>query len=160
MAAKVIGITGANGGIGAALAKQLAARGEKLVIAARRVKELNQVAKECGSDTLPIITDVTKRADIQHLRAEAIRAFGHVDVWVSNAGRGSGRGVLDLTDEDFDKMITVHTKSAWYAMQAILPHFIERSEGHLINVCYLSCVQAPSHTQSFSFRPGLPQSAV
>ncbi len=134
MAAKVIVITGASGGIGAALAQQLAARGEKVVLAARRAAELRQVASQCGPDALAVVTDVTRRSDVEHLRDEALRAFGHVDVWINNAGRGIGRPVLDLTDDDFDQMMAVNAKSALYGMQAIVPHFKERGAGHVINV--------------------------
>jgi short-subunit dehydrogenase len=134
MTAKVIVITGASGGIGAALAKQLAARGEKVVLAARRAAELKQVASQCGAGALAVVTDVTRRSDVEHLRDEALRTFGHVDVWINNAGRGIGRPVLDLTDEDFDEMMAVNAKSALYGMQAIVPHFKERGAGHLINI--------------------------
>jgi short-subunit dehydrogenase len=57
-----------------------------------------------------------------------------VDVWVNNAGRGITRPVLELTDDDVDEMISVNVKSALYGMQAIVPHFVERGSGHLINV--------------------------
>jgi len=133
MTAKVIVITGASSGIGAALAKQLAARGEKLVLVARREKELKEVAAACGKDALPIVADVTHRAEVERVRDEALRSFGHVDVWINNVGRGIGRQVLDLTDEDFDEMMKINVKSALYGMQAIIPHFKERKEGHLIN---------------------------
>ncbi len=134
MAGKVVVITGATGGIGAELARQLAARGEKLVLAARREAELKQVAAACGPDARVVVTDVTRRADVDHLRDEALRAFDHVDVWVNNAGRGIGRQVLDLTDEDFDLMMAVNVKAALYGMQAIMPHFKARGAGHVINM--------------------------
>ena len=134
MTSKVVVITGASGGIGAATAKLLAGRGDKVVLAARRLAELKQVAEQCGAGALPIVTDVTLRADVEHLRDEALRAFGQVDVWINNAGRAITRQVLDLTDEDFDQMMAINTKSALYGMQAIVPWFKERGAGHLINV--------------------------
>lgn len=134
MTEKVIVITGASSGIGAALAKQLSSRNEKLVLAARREAELQQVAKDCGNNAVAVVTDVTKRAEVNRLRDEALKAFGHVDVWVNNVGRGIGRQVMELTDEDVDEIIAVNLKSALYGMQAIIPHFKERRAGHLINV--------------------------
>ena len=131
---KVIVITGASAGIGAALARQLAARGDHLMLAARRAKELGQLARSCGRDTFPFTTDVTRRQDVNRLRDEALRTFENVDVWINNAGRGINRNVLELTDEDIDEMMAVNVKSALYGMQAILPHFKERGQGHLINV--------------------------
>jgi NADP-dependent 3-hydroxy acid dehydrogenase YdfG len=134
MTSKVIVITGASSGIGAATTRQLAARGDKVVLAARRLTELKQVAELCGACALFVVTDVTRRADMEHLRDEALRAFGQVDVWINNAGRGINRHVLDLTDEDFDQMMAINTKSALYGMQVIVPYFKECGVGHLINV--------------------------
>jgi NADP-dependent 3-hydroxy acid dehydrogenase YdfG len=134
MTSRIIVITGASGGIGAATAKLLAGRGDKVVLAARRLAELKQVAGQCGADALPVKTDVTRRADVEHLRDEALRAFGRVDVWINNAGRAITRRVLDLTDDDFDQMMAINVKSALYGAQAIVPHFKERGAGHLINV--------------------------
>lgn len=134
MTSRVVVITGASGGIGAATAKLLAARGDKVMLAARRQAELTQVAKQCGEGARHVVTDVTRRADVEHLRDEALREFGQVDVWINNAGRGINRPVLELTDEDFDEMMAVNTKSALYGMQAIIPHLKERRAGHLINV--------------------------
>jgi short-subunit dehydrogenase len=134
MAEKVIVITGASGGIGAATARLLAGRGDKVVLAARRLVELKQVAEQCGSEALPIVADVTHRADVDHLRDESLRVFGRVDVWINNAGRALSRQVLELTDEDFDLMMCINTKSALYGMQAIVPYFKEHGTGHLINI--------------------------
>ena len=81
-----------------------------------------------------MVTDVTKRKDVERLRDAALKKFGHVDVWVNNAGRGIGKNVMELTDEDLDEMIRVNVKSVLYGMQAIVPHFQQRGKGHLINV--------------------------
>jgi NADP-dependent 3-hydroxy acid dehydrogenase YdfG len=134
MTQKVIVITGASGGIGAATARLLAGRGDKVVLAARRQTELKQVAEQCGAEALLVVTDVTHRVEVEHLRNEALRRFGHVDVWINNAGRALSRQVLDLTDEDLDLMISINIKSALYGMQAIIPHFKEHGAGHLINI--------------------------
>ena len=77
---------------------------------------------------------MTRRADVERLRDAAIAKFGRVDVWINNAGRGITRSVIDLTDADLDEMMAVNVKSALYGMQSIVPHFIERGSGHLINV--------------------------
>jgi short-subunit dehydrogenase len=131
---RTIVITGASAGIGAELARHLGAAGHRLVLAARTKDRLESVARDIGNDLRAVATDVTSRAAVERLRDEAIRAFGHVDVWVNNAGQGIDKRVLDLTDEDFDAMMTVNVKSALYGMQAIIPHFIERGAGHLINI--------------------------
>jgi NADP-dependent 3-hydroxy acid dehydrogenase YdfG len=131
---KVIVITGASGGIGAELARRLGAQGHRLALAARREPELTAVADSIGKGALAVVTDVRRRQDVEALRDRALAAFGRVDVWINNAGRGIGKRVLDLTDEDFDEIMAVNTKSALYGMQAIVPHFKERGTGHLINI--------------------------
>src|ERR671932_1694461 len=131
---KVIVITGASAGIGAALARHLGGAGHALALAARRGEALQAVARESGERAIAVVTDVTRRADVERLRDEAIGVFGRVDVWVNNAGRGISRPVLELTDADFDEIMAVNVKSALYGMQAIVPHFIERGAGHVINV--------------------------
>jgi short-subunit dehydrogenase len=131
---KVIVITGASSGIGAALAKLLGGQGHRLALAARREAELQQVAAAAGASAIAVPTDVTRRAEVEALRDAALRQFGQIDVWINNAGRGITRRVLDLTDADFDEMIAVNLKSALYGMQAVVPHFQARGAGHLINV--------------------------
>ena len=149
--ASVIVITGASAGIGAALAAQLGARGDNVVLAARREDELVRVAAGIGAHALPVVADVTKRADVERLRDHAIAVFGHIDVWVNNAGRGIGRNVMDLTDEDFDAIMTVNVKSALYGMQAVVPHFIQREAGQVINVSsFLSRVPLASFRSVYS----------
>lgn len=131
---KVIVITGASSGIGAELARQLGTQGHRLALAARREKELSEVASQSGTEAITVVTDVRRLSDIEQLRDRTIEAFGHIDVWINNAGRGIGKSVLEITDEDFDEMMLVNTKSALYGMQAIVPHFKERGSGHLINI--------------------------
>jgi NAD(P)-dependent dehydrogenase (short-subunit alcohol dehydrogenase family) len=134
---KVVVITGASEGIGAALATQLVARGDRVVLAARREPELSAVVARLGPGAIGVPTDVTRRGDVERLRDRAIAALGHVDVWVNNAGQGITRPVLDLHDDEFDAIMAVNVKSALYGMQAITPHFIERGRGHIINVSSL-----------------------
>jgi short-subunit dehydrogenase len=131
---RVVVLTGASAGIGASLARMLGERGDTLVLAARREEELQAVARTAGQRVLAVTTDVTRRADVERLRDRAVEAFGHIDVWINNAGRGISRSVQELTDDDLDTMIDVNLKSALYGMQAAVPHFKARGVGHLVNV--------------------------
>lgn len=151
----VVVITGASGGIGAATGRQLAREGNLLVLAARRDHELRDVAAEArtlgAADALAVKTDVTHRDDVEHLRDEAIKAYGRIDVWINNAGRGITRPVLDLTDDDVDAMMLINLKSALYGMQAAIPHFIERGSGHLINLSsFLGRVPLATYRSAYS----------
>jgi NADP-dependent 3-hydroxy acid dehydrogenase YdfG len=132
---KVIVVTGASSGIGAALAEVVAGRGARgIVLAARRGDELAALAARLGGSALAVVTDVTQRGDVERLRDQALARFGQIDVWVGNAGRGITRSITELTDADLDDMMTSNVKSVLYGIQAVLPHFRARQQGHLITV--------------------------
>jgi short-subunit dehydrogenase len=148
---KTVVITGASGGIGAELAVQLGRRGDRLVLAARREVELHDTARRAGSESLVVPTDVTKRSEVERLRDRALERFGHVDVWVNNAGRGITKQTLELTDEEFDVMMAVNVKSALYGMQAIAPHFLERRRGQIVNLSsFLGRVPFATHRSAYN----------
>src|SRR6187399_1636007 len=130
----VVVVTGASAGIGAALAEQLSRQGAAVAIVARRADALNEMAARCSGTVLPIVADMTVRADVRRTVSDTVARFGHIDVWVNNVGQGITRMPSELTDEDIDDMIRVNVKSALYGMQEVLPHFKERGRGHVINV--------------------------
>lgn len=131
---KIIVITGASGGIGAALAELLAGRGASLVLVARRGEALQAVARRCGDRALAIVADVTHRDDVRHVVEQALGRFGHIDVWVNNVGQGISTVPSQLTDDDIDEVMRVNVKTALYGMQEVLPHFKSRNAGHVINI--------------------------
>ena len=130
---EVVVVTGASAGIGAALAEELARRGARLVLVARRRDRLLDVARRIGGAEV-VVADVTRRDEVVAARDAALARFGRIDAWVSCAGRGITRAVEALTDEDVDEMIRDNVKSALYGMQAALPHLKERGRGTLVNV--------------------------
>jgi len=131
---KVVVITGASGGIGAAAAELLAKKGMSLALVARRADALREVTARCGRNAFPIVGDVAKRADVRRVVAEAIERFGRIDVWINNVGRGISRAPSQLDDDDIDEMMRFNVKSAMYGMQEVLPHFKARGDGHIINI--------------------------
>ena len=134
MDTKTIVITGGSAGIGAALGELLAAQGHNVALVARRAEALEGVAARCHGRAVTVVADVTRRADVQRAVHAVIARFGHIDVWVNNAGQGITRAPSQLTDDDIDTMIAVNVKSALYGMQETLPHFVARGEGHVINI--------------------------
>jgi NADP-dependent 3-hydroxy acid dehydrogenase YdfG len=134
MEQKVVVITGASSGIGAALAELLAARGDAVVLVARRAEALAAVAACCGEQALTVVADMTHRAEVERAAETALARFGRIDVWVNNAGQGISVPPSRLTDEDMDTMMRANVHSALYGTQAALPHFRTRGEGHVINV--------------------------
>jgi NADP-dependent 3-hydroxy acid dehydrogenase YdfG len=131
---KVVAITGASAGIGAATAELLAARGNSVVLVARRAETLNAVAARCGTNALTVVADVTIRDHVRRALQEALQRFDHIDVWINNAGRGITRQPSELTDEDVDDIVRINIKSVLYGTQEVLPHFKQRNAGHVINI--------------------------
>lgn len=131
---KVVVITGASEGIGAALAEEIARRGGRVVAAARTKEKLEALTARIGGDAIAVPTDVTVRAEVERLRDTALARAGRIDVWVNNAGRGISRPLATLTDEDVDAMVRDNVKSALYGMQAVLPHLQARGDGTIANV--------------------------
>jgi short-subunit dehydrogenase len=134
VAPKVILITGASGGIGAALAEILARRGDFVALVARRRTALDEVVTRCGPNGLAIVADVTRRDEVRRAIVSTITRFGRIDVLVNNAGQGMSRVPSELTGEDIDAMIEANVKTALFGMQEILPHFKERGSGHIVNI--------------------------
>ncbi len=138
MELKTVVITGASGGIGAALAQELSARGGyRLALVARRATELDAVVAHCGDAAFGIVADVTDRSAVQRIVSDVTAREGRIDVWVNNVGRGINRMPSQTTDADIDEMMLVNVKSALYGMQEVLPHFKERNAGQIINVSSL-----------------------
>jgi NADP-dependent 3-hydroxy acid dehydrogenase YdfG len=131
---KVVVITGASAGIGAATAQLLASQGMSLVLVARRRDALQAVAARCGARAVPVVADVTERAQVQRVVTETLTRFGRIDVWINNAGQGISRPPSALTDDDVDQVMRQNVKTALYGMQEVLPHFKARGDGHVINV--------------------------
>jgi NAD(P)-dependent dehydrogenase (short-subunit alcohol dehydrogenase family) len=134
MSGRVVVITGASSGIGAALAVLLAAHGDSPVIVARRADALRTVAEQCGGRATAIVADMTDRDAVRRVIDETLAAFGRIDVWINNVGQGITRVPSQLTDDDVDDVMRVNVKSALYGMQEVLPHFRDRGDGHVINV--------------------------
>ena len=131
---RVVVITGASSGIGAATAEEVARRGAKVVLVARRADALRAVAARCGNDALVIVADVTRRDQVRRVVNESLAKFGRIDVWMNNVGQGITRPPSELTDEDIDESMSVNVKSALYGMQEVLPHFKSRNDGQIINI--------------------------
>lgn len=133
----VVVITGASSGIGAALAQLLASQGMSVALAARRPRELEDVAARCAGRAFVVVADVSVRSEVRRIVDDTLSRFGRIDVWINNAGVGISRPPSELTDEDVDLMIQVNVKSVLYGMQEVLPHFKSRNAGHIINISSL-----------------------
>jgi NADP-dependent 3-hydroxy acid dehydrogenase YdfG len=141
---KVVAITGASSGIGAATALELAARGAAVVLGARRADRLEELVariRDAGGRADMLAVDVTRRADLAELVALAVRRFGRLDVLVSNAGvaRTAPMAALDL--DDWDAMIDVNVRGVLHGIAAALPVFRAQGRGHFVTTVSTSGIK-------------------
>jgi short-subunit dehydrogenase len=138
---KTVIITGASDGIGAELARQLAPSRPQLVLAARRIDALAQVAAVCeklGAETLTVATDVGIESDCAQLIAAATNRFGTIDVLVNNAGVSGHALFADVVDfKWYEDMMRVNFFGALWCTHHALPHLVE-SRGLLVGVSSLA----------------------
>jgi NADP-dependent 3-hydroxy acid dehydrogenase YdfG len=130
---RVVLITGASTGIGAATARRAAAAGDRVVLAARRKEALDALAGELGADNaLAVACDVTEWDQVEALAAAAFDRFGRIDVVFANAGFGATRGFLNESPEHWRAMVLTNVLGIAYTIRATLAHLLERGTGHYV----------------------------
>jgi NADP-dependent 3-hydroxy acid dehydrogenase YdfG len=137
IAGKVIVITGASSGMGAAAASYLAAKGASVVLGARRADRIETLADEiaeAGGKAMAIVTDVTSQEDVRNLVDSAAETYGRIDVLINNAGVMPLSPLDRLKVDEWDRMIDVNVKGVLYGIAAALPHMKEQGSGHIINL--------------------------
>ncbi|MDQ8758347.1 SDR family oxidoreductase [Sphingosinicella sp. LHD-64] len=134
---KVILITGASSGIGEATARELAARGARLLLGARRTDRLEKLAAELGGAVAFRRLDVSDRADFEAFVADAEARFGRVDVIVNNAGVMPLSPLAALKTDEWDRMIDVNVRGVLNGVAAGLPRFVAQGSGQFVNVASL-----------------------
>jgi NADP-dependent 3-hydroxy acid dehydrogenase YdfG len=127
-------ITGASTGIGAATARALLERGDRLVLAARREEPLRELADDLGGgdSVLTQTCDVTEWEDVERLVAATIDRFGSFDTVFANAGFGASRGFLEETPEHWRSMVLTNVLGVAHTIRATLPHLLEADRGHYL----------------------------
>jgi short-subunit dehydrogenase len=142
---KTIIIAGASSGIGAATALALAKERHNLILAARRLDKLEQVAAQCtalGAQTLTLPCNVAQREDVDRLVAASLEKFPRLDVMIANAGYGFLAKVHETTDAQFDDIVATNIKGTLYAMQAAAAVMLKQqpvgggktARGHIIAI--------------------------
>ncbi|CAG5020631.1 unnamed protein product [Parnassius apollo] len=134
---KVILVTGASSGIGAAIAIKFSEEGDKVVLVGRNERKLHnvsQLCKEAGGNTLIIIADLTIDADIKRVINTSIEHFGRLDVLINNAGVPGSESILsDNAMRVFDEIISINLRAAVYVTHLAAPYLI-KTKGNVINI--------------------------
>jgi NADP-dependent 3-hydroxy acid dehydrogenase YdfG len=134
---KVVVITGASSGLGAAAARHLSSLGATVVLGARRVDRIQALANELiggAGRALAIATDVTQFDQVQRLVDAAVQSYGRIDVIINNAGLMPQSPLDRRKIDDWNRTIDVNIKGVLYGIGAALPYMQKQKSGHIINV--------------------------
>lgn len=153
LAGKVAVVTGASKGIGASIAKHLAQEGAAVVVNYSSSKDgADRVVAEItggGGRAVAVKANVTKKEDVEHLFAEAKKAFGSVDVLVNNAGIYEFAPLEDITADNFHKMFDLNVLGLLFASQAAVNQF-GSAGGSIVNISSVVATLAPPATSVYS----------
>jgi NAD(P)-dependent dehydrogenase (short-subunit alcohol dehydrogenase family) len=150
-------VTGASSGLGARFAEVLAAAGAKLVMAARRIEQLEERAESLradGAETLAVPCDVTADADVEGLVQATLDRYGTVDVLVNNAGIAPDEDGEIESPASFRRVLEVNTTGPYLCARAVAPVMLDRGAGSIVNLASISGLVAgdgpdtPSYTAS------------
>jgi serine 3-dehydrogenase len=136
---QIVLVTGASSGIGAACAKAFAAAGAKLILAARRIERLEQLAaeltKEFGTQIYQLKLDVRDRAQIESTLKNLPETWTSIDLLINNAGLSRGLDKLyEGNIQDWEEMIDTNIKGLLYITRYLVPGMVERGRGHIVNI--------------------------
>ena len=136
---KVAVVTGGNSGIGAAIVLELAKQGANIVIDYIAHPEATEALEKriaaLGDQALGVSADVSQIADLQRLIDTAVKQFGHLDVMVNNAGVETRTSILDTTEKQYEKVLQVNLKSAFFGTQIAAKQMIKQGKGgRIINI--------------------------
>jgi 3-oxoacyl-[acyl-carrier protein] reductase len=130
-------VTGAGSGIGRAIAEKLAQNGERVVVNDMNLETANEVVagiKEWGGEAAAAPGDVSDAESVQRIVAATHEAYDFPEILVNNAGFLQQKRFVDLTVEDFDRMIAVHLRGTFLCTRAVLPEMLSRGSGIIVNV--------------------------
>jgi len=152
---KVALVTGGGRGIGKAIARNLAEAGANVVIASRKMENLQATATEFAAlpgKVVPIECHVGRKDQLENLVRETEARVGPVDILVNNSATNIGQGpALDVTDGMLDKMVEINIKAAMRLVRLTVPKMIERQNGSVINVASISGLQPQRGGLLYSF---------
>jgi NAD(P)-dependent dehydrogenase (short-subunit alcohol dehydrogenase family) len=129
---RVAVITGASRGIGRGLARELAAQGARVAVAARTTNEIGPLASEIGG--LAVSMDVRDTESIRRGMDQVAEHFGRIDVLVNNAGLGANHAALDVTEADWDELMDTNLKGLFFCCQAAGRHMLAQGYGRIVNM--------------------------
>lgn len=129
-------VTGGNSGIGKAIVLAMAAEGASVVVDyvahEDATDQLIREVEAAGGKAVGVEADVSRADDLHRMMQAAVDAFGRLDVLVNNAGVETRQSLLDTTEDDYERVMAINMKSAFFASQAAAKRFIDQGDGGLI----------------------------
>jgi gluconate 5-dehydrogenase len=142
VAEQVVLVSGGSRGIGQAIARGFAERGAQVIITGRELASLETAAGELSAGTVHPVTglrcDVAKMSDIPALVTTVLDRFGRIDTLVNVAGVNRRKPALEVTEDDYDYMLDINLKGAFFLSQAVGKAMLERQSGNQINIVSLN----------------------
>ena len=130
---RVLLVTGASTGIGAATARHAVEAGWRVSLAARSEDKLDELVADLGEDNaLAHATDVTEFDSQERLVSATLERFGAIDAAFANAGFGAARGFLKEDPDQWRRMVLTNVLGVAYTIRAVMPHFLDRNAGHFL----------------------------
>lgn len=128
-------VTGAGSGFGEGIAKTFAREGAKVVVMDLNRDAAERVAKDIGANAIAVTADVTSAADTERALAAGVQFGGRIDIVVNNAGWShKNQPLLEVSEDDFDKVYAINVKSIFHMARAIIPRFRAQGGGAIINI--------------------------
>ena len=128
-------VTGAAQGFGLGIAETFAREGAKVALVDLQQGPNEAAAKRIGGGAIALTCDVAKRDQVEKAVQETIRAFGRLDIVVNNAGTTHrNKPMLEVSEEEFDRVFAVNVKSIYFMTNAVLPHFRKNGAGNILNI--------------------------
>ena len=143
-------VTGANRGIGAAIARTLSAAGARVSLLVRDADRGEAVGASLPGPYTVVVADVTDREALIGACAAAAEALGPIDILVNNAGTAESAPFLKSDAVLFDRMIAMHLMAPVYASQAVLPSMLERGAGHIVNVASVAGLMGAPYVTAYT----------
>ena len=151
---RVVVITGAGQGIGAAIAQRFAEQGASLALVDVNAEHLRQLAlslEPSGCKLLPIVADVANKKQVLQLVEQVVDVFGRIDVLVNNAGIIRDNLISNISEQDWDQVIDVNLKGAFLCCQGVFPTLKSQRSGKIVNIvsrAWLGSIGQANYTSS------------
>jgi len=140
---QIVWVTGANVGIGRAIAEVFAKAGHLVICSARRKAKLESVAaniRKNGGNAEAIVCDIAKESDVKRTVKKILKDHGRIDALINNAGVTEFKSFADSTVKDFDNIMSVNLRGSYMCIKEVLPGMLKRKDGQIINILSVAAI--------------------